>query len=323
MLYITGITGHSGRWFLKRLEAECYDGKIRCVMRQTKEEAPDKYALFEDCNLDLEFAIGDITDPIFLFESLTDVHTIVHTAGIDKSTNLMKAAQERNVHWAILVHTTGRFSKYKSASAGYIKIEDDILEARNNMLQSVSRGKMKTEQVLNCTILRPTMIYGSSSDMNMYRLIGYLSKHLLFPLFGNGSNLMQPVHARDLGNAYYDVLMNPEKTMNKEYDLSGKEEITYIAIIQWIKKYLNSSVKIVRIPMNLSILAAKVYNAIFGKKAILTVEQVLRMQEDKAFSHQAATSDFGYDPLSFEDGIKEEVEEYLSGTRVDYSNIKY
>lgn len=307
MLYITGITGHSGRWFLKRLVAEAYQGKIRCSIRESKDAAPEKYTIFEDCNLDMEFAVGDLDDEKFLMESLQGVDTIVHIAGISLSTKIVQAAIKNNIKWAILVHTTGRFSKFKSASEEYIKIEDDILSFSGSMA---------------VTILRPTMIYGSSGDRNMYRLVEYLSKHKVFPLFGDGDNLMQPVHARDLGNAYYDVLLHSEVTMNKEYDLSGKEPIPYLNIIRTIRGYLNSKVKIFSLPISVSIIAAKVYNALFNNAAI-TVEQVMRMQEDKAFSHEAATKDFGYNPLSFEEGIKEEVEEYLKGVRVDYTGVKY
>lgn len=323
MLYITGITGHSGRWFLKRLEAEQYSDKIRCVMKRTKEEDPLKYQLFENTNLTIEFAIGDLEDESFLLSSLEGVDTIVHTAGIDKSPKLINAAIQCRVNWAILIHTTGRFSKYKSASSGYIQIEDSILNHRDTLLKSISSPEMKENGGINCTILRPTMIYGSSLDRNMFRLIGFLSKHKVFPLFGDGSNLMQPVHAKDLGNAYYEVLIRPEITMNKEYDLSGGKPIQYIDIIRCIRKALNSNIKLVKIPMGFSIFAAKLYNFLLGKHAIITVEQVLRMQEDKAFDHEAAARDFGYHPVNFEDGIQEEVKEYLSGVRVDFTEVKY
>jgi hypothetical protein len=33
------------------------------------------------------------------------------------------------------------------------------------------------------------------------------------------------------------------------------------------------------------------------------------MQEDKAFGYEEAKRDFGYDPIGFEDGIREEVQE--------------
>jgi len=310
MLYVTGITGHSGKWFLNRLVTEKYAGKIRFVMRNTKEIAPEKYAVFENCKLNIEFAVGDLADENFMKKSLDGIDTIIHISGINFSPKLIDAAIENKVKRAIVVHTTGRFSQYKSASDEYIKIEDGILSLRD-------QGK------IDITILRPTMIYGSSGDRNMYRLVGYLHKHKFFPMFGDGSNLMQPVHASDLGYAYYDVLMQPETTRNKDYNLSGKEPIPYIQIIEMISKYLKRNNIIVRIPMGLSIFAAKIYNVVFGKRAIISVEQVMRMKEDKAFDHQAARLDFGYEPIPFAAGIKGEVNEYMQGVRVDFSNVTY
>ena len=45
------------------------------------------------------------------------------------------------------------------------------------------------------------------------------------------------------------------------------------------------------------------------------VERVLRMKEDKVFSWEEASKDFNYTPMSFEDGIRREVADYL-GKRV-------
>lgn len=314
MLYITGITGHSGKWLFRRLEEENYSGTIRCAMRESRIDAPEKYELFENSKLDLEFAVGDLRDETFLSDSLGDVDTLIHIAGINLSTKIVDAAIANGVKWVILVHTTGRFSKFKSASSGYIQIEDDILARCSADAEGV--------RIMNCTVLRPTMIYGSSGDRNMYRLVGYLDKHKVFPLFGAGSNLMQPVHARDLGNAYYQVLTHPKVAMNKCYDLSGRDPITYLEIIKTIRRLLGSRILIVKLPIGFSILAAKVYNKLF-KKAVISVEQVMRMQEDKAFSHEDADRDFGYAPMSFEQGIREEIEEYKRGVRVDFSRISY
>lgn len=313
MLFVTGITGHSGRWFLRRLEEEGYQGNIRCVMRNTREEAPEKYSIFCNSKLNIEFVVGDINDESFLNESLKNVDTILHIASITLSSKIVNAALLNRVNWAILVHTTGRYSKFKRASEGYIKTEDEILE------KTIYK---KGGQILNCTIVRPTMIYGSSADRNMYRLVEYLNGHRFFPLFGDGNNLMQPVHARDLGNAYYDILINPEKTKNKQYNLSGKEPQKYIDIINTICLVLKRRVFIIKIPIGFSIFAAKIYNAVF-KNAVISVEQVMRMQEDKVFSHEEASKDFGFAPVSFEEGIQEEIREYLDGIRVDYSNIRY
>jgi nucleoside-diphosphate-sugar epimerase len=244
-------------------------------------------------------AIGNLEDPKFVDEIMEGVDTVVNIAGIKYSEAIIDAAIRNHVKRAILVHTTGRFSRFKSAAEGYCRIENGILA--------------KTSQI-SMTILRPTMIYGSSMDRNMYKLVDYLYRHRLFPVFGNGRNLMQPVHARDLGDAYYKVLVNHDTTINKSYDLSGKAPIAYVDLVRTVSNALGRTNVLVRIPMWLSLVAADIYNRATDN-ALISVEQVLRMSEDKVFDHGAATRDFGYDPVSFEEGIAEEVKEYLHSRR--------
>lgn len=291
MLYVTGITGHTGKWFLDKLIKENYQGQIKCLVRDNSDTK-----LLDHSGLNIEKIYGNLEDKNLLESSMAGVETVVHVSTILFSNNVMDAAIENNVKWAILVHTTGRYSKYKGASEEYIDIEDGVFEKRDH---------------IGITVLRPTMIYGSSGDRNMYKLVDYLNRRKFFPMFGKGENLMQPVHAKDLGHAYYDVLVNREITFNKEYNLSGKSPIKYIDLVRCVSETLERNNTIVKLPLWISILAAKVYNTV-NKNAIISVEQVLRMQEDKDFSHYEATKDFGYNPLSFEEGIKLEVEEYLS-----------
>jgi nucleoside-diphosphate-sugar epimerase len=291
MLYVTGITGHSGTWFLERLNRENYTGCIRCLVRKgSNTDALDR------SGLNIQKITGDLNDPSVLLESMVGVDTVVHISSIVHSRSVVDAAITKGVGWVILVHTTGRFSKYKSAAQEYIDIEDNLLKKRDQ---------------IDITVLRPTMIYGSSMDRNMYKLIDYLYHHKLFPMFGQGHNVMQLVHARDLGNAYYDVFINKQATVNKEYNLSGGKAIKYIDLVKCVSHALGKNHIVVTIPLSLSLAAAKIYNFI-NRNAIISVEQVLRMQEDKAFSFGAATRDFGYAPISFAEGIIGEVEEYVS-----------
>ncbi|NLP21319.1 MAG: hypothetical protein GX368_00620 [Erysipelotrichaceae bacterium] len=51
---------------------------------------------------------------------------IFHIVNIRKSINIINATIKNNVKWVILVHTTGIYSKYKSASKEYIDIENKI-----------------------------------------------------------------------------------------------------------------------------------------------------------------------------------------------------
>ncbi|MDD4802796.1 MAG: NAD(P)H-binding protein [Syntrophomonas sp.] len=291
MLYVTGITGHSGHWFVKRLVNEDYKGKIRCVVRDGSDTD-----FLDKSGLDIEKVVGDLNDQDFLTSTMRGCNTVLHIASIIYSKKVVNAAAHNNVEWAILVHTTGRYSKYKSASAEYIAIENDVLKCRERM---------------GITVLRPTMIYGSSRDRNMYKLISFLHKIKFFPMFGEGKNLMQPVHARDLGNAYYDVILNRSNTFNKDYNLSGKQPLSYLELVRTVSNALGRYNIIIKIPLWFSVLAARLYNVV-DKRAIISVEQVLRMQEDKAFGYEEAMRDFAYSPISFKEGIVEEVNEYLA-----------
>lgn len=291
MLFVTGITGHTGRFFLERLIKENYLGEIKCLVRVNSDTT-----LLDNSGLNIEKVYGDLKDKELLNSSLAGMKIVLNISGIIYSKEVMDAAIINGVEWSIMVHTTGRYSKYKSASAEYIKIEENILNKRDK---------------IGITILRPTMIYGSSNDRNIYRLINFLFKFKFFPIFGNGRNLMQPVHARDLGNAYYDVIMNKGRTYNNEYNLSGKQAIEYIELVKCVSRNLGKNNILVKIPLSLSIGGTKLYQMI-SKKPLVSVEQVLRIQEDKVFDFENATNDFQYSPVAFEEGIVEEVQEYMN-----------
>lgn len=59
MLLVTGITGHSGRYFLQELIKNKYEGIIRCIVRETS----DTWML-DNSGLKIEKAVGDLTDPV-------------------------------------------------------------------------------------------------------------------------------------------------------------------------------------------------------------------------------------------------------------------
>jgi nucleoside-diphosphate-sugar epimerase len=294
MILVTGITGHSGKWFVRRLINENYLGKIRCIVRIDSDTS-----IIDKSGLNIEKIYADLKNDKIIESAMSGVKYLIHIASISYSEKLINIAIIKKVEWAILVHTTGKYSRYKSAAEEYNRIEDKILKKRSK---------------IGITILRPTMIYGSSRDRNMYKLIDYLYNHKFFPIFGNGNNLMQPVHAKDLGNAYFDVLVNKKKTFNKEYNLSGKNPIRYIDLVRLISKNINKKNVIIKVPFFISLAGAKIYN-LLSTNAQISVEQVYRMQEDKDFTYDNAKIDFGYSPISFKDGIKEEVLEYMNSNR--------
>lgn len=292
MILITGITGKSGRWFLKKLmEEEISNNKYRVVLRNAS-----KNHLFANSMVSFDIVYGDLADINFVGSIMKNVTTVLHISGIHTSLNIVKAAIENNVKRLILVHTTGIYSKYKFASKNYLKIEEEINSRLNG-------------ENINLTILRPTMIYGSIEDGNIIVFIKMVDKFNIFPVVNHAKFELQPVHEKDLGYAYYQVLINEESTRNKNYNLSGKNPIMLIDIFKIIGKHLGKRNVFISIPFPIAYCEGLIlYLLTFGK--IDYREKIQRLVEPRIFNHTDASRDFGYSPVGFEDGILDEITEY-------------
>lgn len=301
MLLVIGVTGHTGKYFLQELVKNKYKEKIRFLIRKEKEEA-----ILKDTGLNYETIYGDLENIESLKRACKDIDQILEIYNIRYSLNVLEVAIQNNVKRIIFVHTTGIFSKYKMASEEYKIIEKEVIEKSKN-------------NNIDITILRPTMIYGDICDHNISKFIKMMDKMRIYPMIAGGKAEIQPVNARDLGRAYYQVLINPEKTKNKNYNLSGEKPIMIKNMLKLILKYLDKKTIFIPIPMFISITVAYILKILtFGKKDI--VEKVLRMNETRIFSNEEARRDFGYTTIKFEEGIKDEVRQYKNKPKNESKN---
>lgn len=297
MLLVTGITGHSGKKFLKELINNNYEGRIRCIVR-----AHSETSMIDESGLNIEKIYGELTDQDFIQDAMLGVEEVIHIASIFYSENIIKAAVKNNIKRAILVHTTGIYSKYKSASEEYRNIELSIKKIIDS-----------NKSTIGLIYLRPTMIYGYLNDRNMIIFIRMVDKLRIFPVISQGKNLLQPVNGKDLGKAYYQLLMKKEITTG-EYVLSGEKAISMIAMFALISEKLDKKTIFVGIPLKFGVIMAWTLKIITFNR-IDYVEKVKRMGEDRSFPHESAKIDFGYCPMSFKDGLEIEVEEYLKNKK--------
>ena len=168
MLLVTGITGHSGRYFLEELVKNDYKDKIRCIIRPTSDTT-----IIDKSGLDIEKAIGDITDKAFINQCMKDVDTVLHIVNIRHTLNILEAALKNNVSRLICVHTTGIYSKFKIASEEYKLIDEKIKD-------------LIKDKDISLTILQPTMIFGDLCDHNMSKFIKMVDKLRIFPVINQG-----------------------------------------------------------------------------------------------------------------------------------------
>lgn len=298
-LAITGITGKNGKvlfeYLLKNQDTVLnrWSG-IKFLIRSRERALFLENASFA---VPFEMVEGDARNEDSVFELLTDCDTILHISGIPYSLNIIKNAIKTNTKRMILVHTTGIYSKYKAAGETYRRIEEEV----KNLVE---------EHQLALTILRPTMIYGLTNDHNISVFIDMVRRMSIIPVINGARYELQPVNYRDLGKAFYQVLMNPNICDGKEYILSGDRPITLREVFIIIAKELGVRRHFISCPYLIAYAGACGLYICTGKKKDFR-EKVQRMCESRAYNHQKATDDFGYDPMKIEDGIKKEVQMYL------------
>lgn len=293
-LFITGLTGKSGAVFAELLSKNGASGQyhIRAAVRPTSDTKRLSALLPE-----AELCPGDLSDEAYLREATRDVDVLFHIAGIGKSLPLVWAAADNGVKRMVLVHTTGIYSKYKAAGEGYRQI-DAAIEA------------LARERGIGLTILRPTMIYGTLGDQNMVKFIKMVDKLSPMPVVDHARYLLQPVHATDLGHAYFRVLTHLEETAGKDYILSGRDPILLMDLFRVIADELGVSRRFVSVPFPMAYAGAwGVY--LLSLTRIDLREKVQRLCESRAYPHEEAVRDFGYDPMPFEEGLRQEVRDYL------------
>lgn len=298
VLAITGITGKSGQEFARYLTKnvdkirEMFPGGIKLLLHKRREK--DDEILKE---LSPEIVYGELDDAVFLSETLAGVDTIVHIAGIHWSREITYAAGQNYVRRMVMVHTTGIYSRYKEAGEEYRNIDEFVYQ--------MCKGKD-----IKLTILRPTMIYGTITDRNVATFIKMVDKLPVMPVVNNANYELQPVHYKDLGKAYYDVLMNEEITSGHDYVLSGGEEITLRDMFIEMGAYLSKRMRFISVPFPIAYGGAWFIYLISIKKIDFR-EKVQRLCEPRVYPHEEAARDFGYCPRTFRNGIADEVQEYL------------
>ena len=278
-LLVSGGTGLLGQGFLRVLR-ESGEHEVRCFVRTTS--PVERLEGFE-------FAYGDARDADLMERALQGMDAFVHIAGIEHTPQVLEATLRAGVERLVVVSSTSAHSRFSFRSAP--RLTNEALLPGSGLCW---------------TVVRPSMIYGSELDHNMHKLLRFLDRSPAFPLFGSGENLWQPVYYEDLARGLYAVLTR-SGTEGEIYDLPGKHPLRYVDLIRAAAGALGKKVRMVRIP------AEPVRRGLLVAEKLkvplpVTSEQVLRLQEDKAYPYEKARTELGYEPRPFEEGIALEAE---------------
>lgn len=207
---------------------------------------------------------------------------------------MLEACRCAGVRRGVFVSTTSLFTRLSSRTKPIRVAAEEAIRASG----------------LEWTILRPTMIYGTERDRNMCRLVRHLARWPVMFVAGSGSSLQQPVHVEDLARSIVASVFLRE-AIGREYNLSGKRPLTFNEVIDTTARALGRRVPRLHVPLR-PVARVLALQEKLTSRPFLRAEQVLRLEEDKAFPHEAAASDLDFAPRDFEEGIRGEVERMRS-----------
>jgi uncharacterized protein YbjT (DUF2867 family) len=281
---VTGATGFTGSHVVPLLLANNW--RVRCLVRPNSKT--------EVLPVDLvELVHGDLDQPDSLARAMNGAETLVNIAslGFGHAPGIVAAAVAAEIRRCVFISTTAVFTTLKAASKS----------------TRLAAEEMIRQSGLAYTILRPTMIFGGVRDRNICRLIRYLSKSRFIPVLGDGQRLQQPVYVNDLARAIVQALES-ETAIGRTYNISGQVPITYNELIDTVSRVMGREVYKIHLPLRPAVAGLSLLERLYLRLPI-KAEQVERLNEDKAFTHEDAQRDFGYEPHSFVYAISRELEE--------------
>ncbi len=279
---VTGATGFTGSHLVPLLLKNGFE--VRAFVRPTSDRSPLS-------TLTVEWATGDFANPESFTAALRGVDALVNIAslGFGHAESILKSMKEAGVKRGLFISTTAIFTQLNAGSKSVRLAAEEAIQSSG----------------LDYTILRPTMIYGSKRDRNMWRLIRLLRITPIMPIFGDGESLQQPIFVDDVAGAVL-LALQTDATIGKSYNIAGKTPLTYNQVIDTVASTLGKRVWKFHLPY-MPIVRMLQFTERMKLRLPIKAEQVLRLNENKAFSYEEAQRDFGFNPRSFEDGIRAEV----------------
>jgi uncharacterized protein YbjT (DUF2867 family) len=277
-ILVSGGTGLLGQGLLRAFR-ESGGHEVRCFVRTAS--PIERLEGFE-------LAYGDARDVGSIERALRGTDALVHIAGIEYTPQVLEAMKRARVERLLMVSSTSAHSRFAFRSAPRLRME-----------------ALLPGSGIAWTVVRPSMIYGSELDHNMHKLLRFLDRSPVFPMFGSGENLWQPVYYEDLAWGLFAALERREAE-GQIYDLPGAQALSYIELIRVAARALGRKVFIIRIPVGPVRWTLEVAEMCRIPLPIKS-EQVMRLSEDKAYPYEKAKEELGYAPRTFEEGIALEV----------------
>jgi len=280
-IFITGGTGNTGQAVLRLLASDetLRGARITCLCRPGGRG--ERLLPFG-----VRIVGGDSSSAESLKKAYQGERVVIHISSIFHAAAILEGC--RGMRRLIAVSSTRVFSKTWNDAAR--------IEAAERAISQAGVGY---------TVLRPTMIYGTSEDRNISRLIRFIGRCPVMLLPGGGRSVFQPVHVDDVAASIIAALRT-ETSIGRSYDLPGGSAHSLREIVEIIAGILGKRVLAVPFPLGLAEAAVALQEKLLPRP-IIHREQIARLRENKQFDYSEAAKGLGYAPRTLAQGVLQEI----------------
>lgn len=257
---VTGAFSYTGRYVAMRLLDEGI--RVRTLTRNPNAEGP--------LAGHVEAAPLDFSDPDGLRRSMRGASVLYNTywiryargeytfeRAVENTGTLFKAATEAGVER--IVHFSVTNPSHESDLA-YFRAKAQV----EDMLEDLG---------VSYAIIRPTLVYGDG-DLLLNNMSWALRRFPIFPIYGKGDYLVQPVYVEDLAAQAFEAGSAGSHHENLVVDAAGPETFSFEGLLRLLASAMEVRARLVHMPPSVGLALTQLTGLLKGDHALTRDEVV-------------------------------------------------
>lgn len=305
MIFITGANGFIGTNLVKKLVK--LNEEIVCLVRKNS-----NVRLLN--SLGVKIVKGDITN-IDSFKSYITWNTVViHLAAVTSEVSSDYSYSRRiNVEG-----TENILNLCKEVGIRrFVTLSSE--STKREIKGSYAKTKSEADEIIRkfgvpYTIIRPSIVYGPGAGGLFKKTLGYIERLPFVPIVGKGNQRFSPIYVGDVVDVIIKC-MNSEVAINKEYDLTGKDYVSFNQFVDCILSEKGIKKKKLHVPFWIVYSGVMILSK-FVKNPPVTVDNLLGLKQEIHMDYDLASKDLGFNPFMFKDGLNKTFYDFIESGKI-------